>query len=497
MAAPAITGVVNSASLIAPGRPNYGIAQGSIFNVFGSGLGPATIVAAASVPLQLTLGGTTVSVTVGGMTVNAPLFYSLSTQLAAILPSNTPAGMGTIAVSYGGATANFAITVVVSNVGIYTVDDSGTGAGVVTFPDYSLVTSGNSAAVCNVLTMWATGLGPTTGSDAALPLQVDLGTDIQVYVGGVLAPVSYQGRAYFAGLDQVNFTVPVGVTPGCNVSVVIQTGSLVSNTVSIPVAAAGKVCSNPSSEPVIFSSPSGSTFGQLSLNATTTAGATSYTANALFGRFFVSESFPNGTPAFGSCFVTGGDGIVAIAAFVQILNVGPSLTVTPPSGAPLVLAENGPGSYSGVPLSLPQGTYQLSNGAGGSDVGPFTASFTVAPPLVWTNQNAAVTVDRTQPLTVTWTGGDPAGYVLISLQSPAAAPIPGIVFTPGTQVTATCAAPVSAGKFTVPPNVLLAIIPSSAGSVSLTGYSAASLTIQGLDATVTSTYSTSAAATFQ
>ena len=41
-------------------------------------------------------------------------------------------------------------------------------------------------------------------------------------------------------------------------------------------------------------------------------------------------------------------------------------------------------------------------------MGPFTASVTLTNPLfVWTNENAVATVDRTQPLTFTWTGGNP------------------------------------------------------------------------------------------
>src|SRR5437868_3045086 len=42
-AAPAITSVQNAASNIVPGLPNSGIAQGAIFVIKGSGLGPANI----------------------------------------------------------------------------------------------------------------------------------------------------------------------------------------------------------------------------------------------------------------------------------------------------------------------------------------------------------------------------------------------------------------------------------------------------------------------
>jgi len=40
---PSITGVVNAASLLPPGLPNSGLAQGAVFTVFGSSLGPASL----------------------------------------------------------------------------------------------------------------------------------------------------------------------------------------------------------------------------------------------------------------------------------------------------------------------------------------------------------------------------------------------------------------------------------------------------------------------
>jgi hypothetical protein len=51
LSAAAITGVVNSASAVPPDLPNSGIAQGSIFVVYGSGLGPAALQEIQSYPL--------------------------------------------------------------------------------------------------------------------------------------------------------------------------------------------------------------------------------------------------------------------------------------------------------------------------------------------------------------------------------------------------------------------------------------------------------------
>src|SRR5579862_3092031 len=125
---PTITLVANASSYTPPGLPNSGIAQGAMFIVKGSGLGPATFVVAATFPLQTAIAGTSVSVTAGGKTVAGIMYYSGSTQLAAILPSSTPTGAGTLTVTYNGQTSAAAsINVIQNGLGIFTVSQSGAG----------------------------------------------------------------------------------------------------------------------------------------------------------------------------------------------------------------------------------------------------------------------------------------------------------------------------------------------------------------------------------
>ena len=104
-AAPSIAalGVKNSASYSNPGFQNGAIAQGSLFVVFGSGMGPAQIQYASSFPLPATLAGTSVSVTVNGTTLSCVMIYTQDGQLAAILPSTTPIGTGTMTVTFSSA----------------------------------------------------------------------------------------------------------------------------------------------------------------------------------------------------------------------------------------------------------------------------------------------------------------------------------------------------------------------------------------------------------
>jgi len=206
VAGPNVTSVVNAASYISPGLPNAGIAQGAIFVVFGSGLGPANISFAP-----------------------------------AAFQSTTPTGTGTITATYNGQASNAApITVVANNLGIFTIGSNGQGPGIVTYPDYSLVSAAKDAqcggpnTTCgaanpgDTLSLWATGLGPVSGNEAS---GAGLGQNmpnvpLTVWLGGVQAPVVYQGRCGCCiGEDQIVFTVPNNVPTACAVPLLVQAGT--------------------------------------------------------------------------------------------------------------------------------------------------------------------------------------------------------------------------------------------------------------------------------
>jgi len=107
--------------------------------------------------------------------------------------------------------------------------------------------------------------------------------------------------------------------------------------------------------------------------------------------------------------------------------------------------------------TLQAGTYNFT-GAGGPDVGPFTATYTMPPVFTWTNQSSLTTIVRANGATVTWTGGDPAGYVAISGSSA----LIGATAADTATVSFTCTARVTDGSFTIPPIVLLALPPTTA-----------------------------------
>ena len=63
---PSVSTVVNAASNLPPGLPNGGIAQGALMILYGTGLGPATLVSNSAYPLPITLAGTSVRLTIAG-----------------------------------------------------------------------------------------------------------------------------------------------------------------------------------------------------------------------------------------------------------------------------------------------------------------------------------------------------------------------------------------------------------------------------------------------
>ncbi len=157
-------------------------------------------------------------------------------------------------------------------------------------------------------------------------------------------------------------------------------------------------------------------------------------------------------------------------------NAGALINVNAPTGAKsLKPVANTPGNYAetlasggisipGVPGGggdpdgyLVAGNYTFNNGAGGTDVGAFNASFTMPAVLNWTNKAAINTVDRTAGVTVNWTGGDPSGFVQIygySYTDTSDNPVTGFFL---------CVERTSAGSFNVPAAVLLALPATPSG----------------------------------
>jgi uncharacterized protein (TIGR03437 family) len=481
-AQPTIEGpVLNVASYTLPGYPAFGVAQGSMFVVFGRNMGPRGIYQAESWPLPKDLLSTSLQVTVGGVTVDAIMVYTSATQLAAILPSNTPLGDGTIVVRYSGILGPTApIRVVPAAFGIFTLNSQGNGPAVIqivrgaTRPVNTLLESVHPG---ELVSLWGTGLGPVGGgNEAAGPLPGDLGSDIEVYVGGKRAAMFYRGRSgCCAGIDEIYFYVPEGVT-GCYVPLVVKSGQGVSNTTTMSISDSGSYCDDPSGFTAAdyrrLSMGEKLTTGWIELNRrgmfvsqTAAPAQTSETVLANFNRFeqdrVIRYNAPTRFAGFGSCVVdaTRVTDLPSPPLYQpDTLDAGAALNVKNPGGLIKEIKAVGEGSYFAyvggetnvvpLPQYLFNGTYVMDNGAGAAGVGAFRVTQELRSPAVWTNiPSTRIDVSRSGGYRVAWTGGDASrDFVAITGSSTDS--------TNKVRATFFCAERADAGEFTVPAYVL-------------------------------------------
>ncbi len=497
-------GIANAAS--------YGkdIAQGSLFVVFGSGLGPDRLMQASSLPLGSTLGGSSVMISAGGQSFPAPVVYVSAGQLAAVLPSNIPAGQATLAVSYNGQTsAPATFNIVRSSFGAFTNNSLGSGPAVVqNFVSQAEQTRNSlseSASPGQVVTLWGTGLGPIASPDSGTPPVGDLNNDVSVMVGGQPAHVLYKGRSgCCAAIDQIVFEVPSGVE-GCYAPLSVAVNGVASpQTITMSVSPRGRACTDPglvTSDDLDKARAQGSLrLGTLLLTSYTLDDKTYFDYGLLaFSRAHydqlvqtvqhIAAAAPGTCEAYGwdgEKFTTvGGTGALGADFFDDYLFWSPDLpldagsTVSMTSGAKSVRFDQlAPGYYVNYFLDTSQGgqagayidpgAYQVSNGTGGKDVPPFQATVVIADRLRFSG-NLPAAIPRSNNLVVNWTGGSQDDRVLIYGASWDQAGLKGGAFT--------CVQRGGAKQFTIPSSVL-SVLPAS-GSVQ-TGQGGGAILLYGL-----------------
>jgi hypothetical protein len=371
-----------------------------------------------------------------------------------------------------------------ANVGVYTLNGAGIGPAQASDSNGNVITLTNPAQPGATVTLMGTGLGAISADDVSQPSKQDVSSSVTLYVGTERTATQYAGRSGAApGQDQITFTVPSDAITGCYVPVAAVINNTTSNFASIAIAGPGSTCSDVNG----FTSSSGSVrLGSISLTRTaTTGGATIDTGSASFASYtanqLASSLGPFQMASVGGCLVfgfTGSSPGVTDPTQPQGLNAGTSITVmsTPNGAKQLTSTQSGvygaqlATSASGGKLYLDPGSYTVS-GPGGTDIPAFQAQVTAPPAITSTN---AASVNRSQGLTVTWTGGDPNGFVIISGISTLAG---------GNGAMFTCTAPAGAGTFAVPPMVTTSLPVSSTGVLTVMGYSApASFTASGIDA---------------
>lgn len=506
MAQPAINGVGNASSY------TFGVARGSWFVIFGNNMGPANISSAPGAPFPVELSGTRVTFTpaAGGPAIECRIWYTLSTQIAALLPSATVAGQYDVRVTYNNQTsAPFRAPVFVRNVGVAAVAENGRGPiqatnaslnggiSLVRFTTGSISFGGRDwqhrpAYPGETLILWGTGLGPDGMSDVNGGSSGDMtaALNLRVAVDGLEITPAYAGRSSGSpGLDQINFTLPANVTLGCFVRVQLLGAGINTDVGTLAIARAG---ASQCAHPVLTESQ----LRRLDQRGTITLG------NLGLGRFRVkfgatghgngeaeSESFGGDFNRYsidriglnfslhaqpGGCYsytvLNGEIGFILGGIPAVRLNAGNQLTLNGPNVSNRTVPLNGNRTYDatlyvsgmGNPV-LAQGAYTVT-GTGGPDVGPFSASTNFPGAFTWTNEaNIPESVPRNQDLRVTWTGG---GDGLVTVQGFAGTVVSGQGLDGSYNVSAfACVAQASAGSLTIPSGVL-GRLPQVAGTAS-------------------------------
>ena len=407
-----------------PSPSPEGLAQGSVFQIHGQGLGPAARQTAESFPLPTNLAGTSVRITAGDTAVDAIMLSAGDGLVRAILPSKTPLGDALVTATFNGQTSATAYARVVrrsfslywnASTKLARAHNVNPGA------DWAGNSFTETARPGQLMVLWGTGLGRVAGDEAAGPLPADLGTaDVEVLVGGKRARILYAGRSgCCAGVDQIVLEAPAGAE-GCHVPVVVRfpaTGEE-SNYAALAIAPNGGACSAPQGFPP-------SVMQKWQATGTLNYGWI-WIPNG--GAIFRREA-PGALPSFGSCvpdvwFADYNSGIAPIT-----LDAGPALNFRNSEGT-AQWARRPEERYSyqaprtptnpNVPQILLPGEYTLDNGQGGPDIGSFQANFTVRLPFsssfTWTNRDSTK-VTASDPIPITWSGADPSrDFVIIKGQ---------------------------------------------------------------------------------
>lgn len=471
-------GVLNSASYLPACTPAGAIAQGSLFVIFGQNLGPASLVQASGFPLQTSLAQTSIRVTVGAVTVDAYPMYTSAGQVAAVLPSRTPVGLGSVVVSYQGrVSAPAPMRVARSAFGIYTVSQTGTGGAVGQIADGATTpvsTVDQPIRAGQTMILWGTGLGPVTKDEAAGPLPFEpKDISVRVWIGDKTATVTYQGRSGCCpGIDQINFEVPAGID-GCSVPVSVEIDGVYSNYATLAIALPGQTkCSGQTAPP---QAKPNTALGLIGLYDYDFGVFSFQAAEAAFERVpdggvdlikLLTNPFGD-TPliAAGSCTITPPasptNPVIAERQPSIGLDAGAEVRVTGPSGL-MILENNGIGSYSSdlnLTNFFSSGRYRITNGSGGTQVGPFSVDLDIELPRLTTTFGI---VQRSQDLNVRWSApSNASGFVILQGSSRGSCGEREVSFL--------CVARTNAGQLTIPNRILRQLPASVAGPNQSTG----------------------------
>jgi uncharacterized protein (TIGR03437 family) len=468
------------------------LAPDTVFVIFGSGMGPATLTSASAPNYPSSLGGTSIAFmpVSGGAAIPIKMIYSSAGQVAGLLPSSISPGSYNVTVTYSNQTsASQTVTVAARSFGIATSNSAGTGAAQATIGNVngglSLVrlTSGTTAFggfnwmlgpahPGDTLVFWGTGGGADSANDTGGTSgdQTAAGNFSVNVDGSQITPLYAGASSGYPGLWQINFTLPATITAGCLASVQVSAGGQLSNTVTIAIAAAGQTsCSSQISTSTLSKLDSGS--GTIMMAAPVVgitysmSGGSTTTINSLGGVFnqYTASEFliPYSGPTFGPCRAlqeTYPSSAKEPSYPDALLNAG-TLQYTGPGVSGTIMGTSGgagPVYFSSITLQ-PGGTYTLT-GTGGTQIGAFpTISATLPSSFTVTNLSSLTSINRSQPLTITWTGTGLDKVLILVIDTVISG---GMVH--GNVVS--CAIDASLGTYTIPA-AALAYLPAGSAQV--------------------------------
>lgn len=235
-------GVVSAAS-VASGGP-LPVAPGEFISIFGQNFAPAGQSNPSAQPYQTLLAHA--QVTLGGELL--PLQVTATGQINGVVPYDAAAGSSQqLIVELNSSAYSMPEPVLIASAqpSIFTQDQSGSGPGAILTAKadgtVTLNTASAPASANDVLEVYCTGLGAVS---PAVPAGVPAPNSTLSYttntvtatLGGVPATVGFSGLAPgYAGLYQVNVTVPSGVKPGPNVPLVLFEAGAVSPPVTVAI----------------------------------------------------------------------------------------------------------------------------------------------------------------------------------------------------------------------------------------------------------------------
>ncbi len=211
-----------SSGVVGAGSEQSGaVSPGEMVVLYGDRMGPASL--ASSQVSGGKLGTSLASAQVLFDGTPAPLVYSSSGQVAAVVPYAVSGKPGTQVQVRNGSNVSdsVALPVAASAPGLFSADASGSGQGAILNSDSTVNSHSNPAAAGSIVVLYATGEGQTApggvdGLIAAGPTYPKPVLPVSVTIGGVAAEVLYAGAApsLVAGVMQVNARIPAGVATG-------------------------------------------------------------------------------------------------------------------------------------------------------------------------------------------------------------------------------------------------------------------------------------------